>query len=174
MNQPLDVREKSLATWLCCSKVKRSDCLERRHQGHHTHRLALPRTWGILFSLESAPEFRIKLITACFSNILKMHIFHKTLGTSFHTCACFASARHPCALGVNTIAWSHQVILGRVRQSAVQFSHRCECGNNPMCNQKSQDSKGNYRFWKETWLGLCQKLGSRGRNGHQFCGVCFS
>lgn len=127
------------------------------------YRLALPRMWGILLCLESAPEFRIKLTTACFFNILKMHAFHKTLGAGFHylclLCLCSPSlspwSRH-------TIAWSCQVMWNRVRQSAIQFSHRCECSNNPKCNQKSQDSKGNYRFWKETWLGLYQKLGSQG------------
>ena len=66
------------------------------------YRLTLPRKWGILLCLESALEFRIKLTTTYFSNILKMHAFHKTLGASFRICACFASAHQPCALEVNT------------------------------------------------------------------------
>ena len=66
------------------------------------YRLTLPRKCGILLCLESALEFRIKLTTTYFSNILKMHAFHKTLGTSFHICACFAFAHQPCALEVNT------------------------------------------------------------------------
>lgn len=66
------------------------------------YRLALPRMWGILLCLESAPESRSKLTIACFSNILKIHAFHKTLGAGVLICASFASAHHPQALGVDT------------------------------------------------------------------------